>query len=240
MKKTVLISGGKRGIGKAIAQKLAADYQVYAPSSQEMNVSCQESIDEYFRHNKIKSVDILVNNAGVLIKKAFLEHSEEDWQKLLSINLMGIIKLSQKVIPMMQTKSWGRIVNISSISGIRAEAFASAYTASKFAVNGLSQSMALEFANDNITVNAICPGWVKTDMGLSYLFNNESKGLLEKYNASTADQALKDKETMLLGSVLQKRWIEAEEVAAMLSYLISEEAKAVTGQALTISAGLDL
>lgn len=220
----VLVTGGKRGIGKAIAELLSKNHQVFAPNSKELDVCSQESIDNYFAENNIEGqIDILVNNAGVHSKKSFLKHSDEDWQKVFAVNFFAAVKLCNKVIPDMQKKSYGRIINISSISGLEAEGSAAAYSASKSALNSLSQSLAIEFARDNITVNSICPGWVRTEMALKELGENPA-----------------EKEALILGSVLQKRWIEPSEIAHMVQYLISDEAKAITGQSMKITAGLDL
>lgn len=211
--KKVLVTGGTRGIGKAIAELLSANFEVYAPGSQEMDVANITAINDYLQD---KEIDILINNAGIYIGKDFMKYSEEDWQKIMDINLIGTVRVSQAVLPNMIKKNWGRIVNISSISGLEGEAYGSAYSASKFAMIGLTKSLAEELAKNNITVNAICPGWVRTDM---------TKNV---------------KEEMILGSVLQKRWIEPIEVAEMAKYLISDGAQAVTGQAMSITAGLDL
>lgn len=218
--KQVLITGGTRGIGKAIAELLAADYEIFAPGSKEMDISNPEAIDAYFKKHQLKP-DILINNAGVHITKPFIQHSETDWQKIFDINLHGAVRVSKAAVEHMQAKQWGRIINISSISGLEGEPNASAYSASKFALVGLTKSLASEFAKDKITINAVCPGWVKTDM-------------------TYQDDMSKEKEAMILGSVPQQRWIEPQEIAQMVKYLISEEAQAVTGQALSITAGLDL
>ena len=118
-------------------------------------------------------------------------------------------------------ESYSRIIFISSVSAYTGELYAPAYSASKAALIALGRSLALEFAKYKITVNSICPGWVKTDMALDQM--------------STED-VIKDS----LGATLQNRWIEPEEIAHAISYLLSEPAKGITGQQLNITAGLDI
>ncbi len=233
MPKKILVTGGKRGIGKAIADLLSANYEVLAPDSKELNVSDISSIENYLKDHQ--DIDILINNAGIHISKPFLDHSKEDWQDSFNVNFFGAVNITKLVLPHMQKKSWGRIINLSSICGLEACSAATAYSASKFALNGLTMNLAAEFFRNGITVNAICPGWVKTDMALKHLFNakDHSKGLKEKYNS----EAQSKKEAMMLGTA---KWIEPEEIAEQVKYLISDKAKSITGQTIKITAGLDL
>ena len=226
MKQTVIISGGKRGIGGATACLLSdSGYQVLNPDSKELDLRSDKSIEEYFakqlKPNKSSDVYGLVCNAGIHLSKPFLKHSIEEWQNIIDVNLTGTFRLCQKVLPYMLEAGRGRIAVISSVSGLMGEAFGAAYSASKAGLLGLTKSLALEFGNDNITVNAICPGWVHTDMSLAQL-NTPGR------------------EAAHLGATLQNRWIKAEEIAHLVKYLLSDEAKAITGQAINISAGLSL
>lgn len=224
--KKVLITGGSRGIGKAVAATLSLEgYEVYAPGSKELDVSNPDSIDKYFEENKITELDILVNNAGLYHSDHFSKHSFEDWRKVMDINLDGVFRVCKKAAPLLVKEQsnleHASIVNISSVSAY-GEMNAIAYTTSKSALIGFTRALALDLARDNITVNAICPGWVRTDMA------RESMG------------SSKENEERALGAVLQKRWIEPEEIAGLVKYLISDEAKAITGQSINIAAGLDL
>ena len=129
-------------------------------------------------------------------------------------------------------RNWGRIINISSISGKVAEAFGAAYSASKFAIIGLTQSMALEAAKHAITVNAICPGWVDTKMAGDQLSDDNYLSLTEQEPSQALEIARL--------SVPQMRFIAPEEVASLVVYLCSEQARGITGQAINICGGLSL
>ncbi len=230
-KKNVLISGGSRGIGKSAAYLLSrSDYQVLAPSSQELDQSSEKSVQDYFSQNfqdHEESLYGLIVNAGVYHSSCFEEYSFNDWQRVLDVNLNGAFHLVKAALPLLKTyvelnpESYSRIIFISSVSAYTGELYAPAYSASKAALIALAKSLALEFAKYKITVNSICPGWVKTDMALNQMPNEDS---------------VKDS----LGATLQNRWIEPEEIAHSISYLLSEPAKGITGQQLNITAGLDI
>jgi NAD(P)-dependent dehydrogenase (short-subunit alcohol dehydrogenase family) len=230
-KKNVLISGGSRGIGKSAAFLLSqSDYQVLAPSSQELDQSSEKSVQDYFSRNVQdyeESLYGLIVNAGVYHSSCFEEYSFNDWQRVLDVNLNGAFHLVKAALPLLKTyvelnpESYSRIIFISSVSAYTGELYAPAYSASKAALIALAKSLALEFAKYKITVNSICPGWVKTDMALNQMPNED---------------AIKNS----LGATLQNRWIEPEEIAYAISYLLSEPAKGITGQQLNITAGLDI
>ncbi|MFZ4085218.1 MAG: SDR family NAD(P)-dependent oxidoreductase [Vampirovibrionia bacterium] len=290
-KKNILISGGSRGIGKSAAYLLRqSDYQVLAPSSQELDQSSAKSVQDYFlrnfqghendenaekddenaeiedceqylegtAHNRTSSrlrrtndrsvlqvhedhednenAEIedceqslygLIVNAGVYHSSCFEEYCFNDWLRVLDVNLNGAFHLVKAALPLLKNyvelnpESYSRIIFISSVSAYAGELYAPAYSASKAALIALAKSLALEFAKYKITVNSICPGWVKTDMALNQMPNEDS---------------VKDS----LGATLQNRWIEPEEIAHAISYLLSEPAKGITGQQLNITAGLDI
>jgi 3-oxoacyl-[acyl-carrier protein] reductase len=230
-KKNVLISGGSRGIGKSAAYLLSrSDYKVLAPSSQELDQSSEKSVQDYFSRNVQdyeESLYGLIVNAGVYHSSCFEEYSFNDWQRVLDVNLNGAFHLVKAALPLLKTyvklnpESYSRIIFISSVSAYTGELYAPAYSASKAALIAFAKSLALEFAKYKITVNSICPGWVKTDMALNQMPNED---------------AIKNS----LGATLQNRWIEPEEIAHAISYLLSEPAKGITGQQLNITAGLDI
>lgn len=222
MKKKVLISGGSRGIGRATALFLEKnDFEVLAPSSKELNLRSNFSIDEFFKNNFSAKDPLyaLISNAGVFHSSSLEKYRDEDFEKLMEINLFGAFRLCRKALNFLKNSPESKIVFISSVSGLAGEAYASAYSASKAGLIGMAKSLALELATENIQVNAICPGWVKTDMSLSQL-NSEEK-IKNHLEAS-----------------LQNRWIEADEIASLINFLLSEKAKAITGQTINISAGL--
>ena len=218
-KKLVLITGGSRGIGKAIAKELASDYEVLAPSSKELDVRDSQSVSAYFeKYIKNKALYALISNAGIFADGAIENLAESSWLDVIDVNLNGAFRVTQKALPNLQKSPDSHIIYISSVSA-QGEAFASAYSASKAALNGLTKSLAYELGSDGINVNAIAPGWVETDMAKSILHTKT----LEKDN---------------LGATLQNRWIKPKEIGALCHYLLEKKAKAITGQILTIDAGL--
>ena len=219
--KKILISGGSRGIGKAISESLTDNYKVLGPSSAEMDVSSEKSVTDFLQNN-LNTEDSLygiVCNAGIFHSGNFENYSLENWNKIITTNLTGTFNLCHLGLPYLRKSPEARIVIISSISGISGEAFAPAYSASKAGLIGLAKSLALELAKFNITVNTIAPGWVKTDLALDQL---------------KSEDMIKDN----LGANLQNRWIEPEEIASLVKYLLSHEARAITGEVINISAGL--
>lgn len=217
----ILITGGSRGIGKACAELLKKEgYQVLAPNSKELDVGCDESVTKYFTANFKADTKLyaLICNAGIFHSDSLENHSIDDWEEVLNVNLTGTFRACKAALPYLRNSTNSNILMISSVSA-EGEAFAPAYTASKAGINGLCKSLAYELGSDGINVNAIAPGWVKTDMGTGILHTKE----LEKDN---------------LGATLQNRWIEPCEIAGLVKYLISPEARAITGQILTIDAGL--
>jgi 3-oxoacyl-[acyl-carrier protein] reductase len=220
MSKNILITGGSRGIGKAIAKQLEKDgYRVFAPSSKELNLRSTDSIAKYIEANlKNKSLYALISNAGIFESGALENTREEAWLNLIDVNLNGAFRVTKACLPLLKKSENSNIIYISSVSA-KGESFASAYSASKAALNGLTKALAYELGSDGVNVNAIAPGWVKTDMAKSILHTKN----LERDN---------------LGATIQNRWIKPREIADLVSYLIDKKAKAITGQILTIDAGL--
>ena len=251
-----LVTGGNRGIGKAIALTLAksgasvaicgrdnntldnALFELQQYSSSCRAYSCDISQEEGFCRmiaqvkSHLGNIDILINNAGQFISQSVSGHSYELWQKVINTNLNASMIASREVLSEMLKNNWGRIINISSISGKSGEINGSAYSASKFGLIGLTQSLALETAKYGITVNAVCPGWVETEMAN------------EQLNDRTWCQAVgvepSDSVDIARLSVPQMRFIETSEVSQLVLYLCSNAAKGITGQAINICGGLSL
>jgi len=221
MAKKVLITGGSRGIGQATAELLIqSGYQVLAPGSSELDVSNQESVDKFFAENftEDSSLYALICNAGVYHSAPLMEHSLEEWQKVIDVNLTGAFRLCKKSLPYLQAQQGAHIIMVSSVSA-EGEIYTPAYSASKAGMIGLMKSLTWELGKFGINVNAVAPGWVRTDMAQTILNTPEQ----EKNN---------------LGANVQNRWIEPSEIAHLIQYLISPSARAITGETITISAGL--
>ncbi len=189
------------------------------------------------------NVDILVNNAGIYGTDSI--GMEEDcgwdsgakssialWNKTLAVNLSAAFGLARLLAPQMVERRWGRIINISSISGQKAEVFGTAYSASKFGLIGITQSLALELARHGVTVNSVCPGWVATDMAQEQINDPQWCRLNDINPEESLDIARL--------SVPQMRLIQPEEVASLVGYLCTESARGITGQAINICGGLSI
>lgn len=230
-KKNILVTGASQGIGLAIAKHFAQNHNVYIVSRNEEKLKqlCEENnfagcfaLDLTKETTIDTEADILINNAGVYYYSPIEEMKEEDILNSIKLNTIAPYMLIKKMIPYMKKQKFGRIINIGSISGVMGEANASVYSMTKASLIGLTKSLALELAQDNITVNIINPGWVDTE-----LINNEN---LEK-------DFSKDE---ILETIPQRRFVTPEEIACACEFLISDKAKTVTGQSINICAGLSL
>jgi NAD(P)-dependent dehydrogenase (short-subunit alcohol dehydrogenase family) len=241
--KTALITGGGRGIGRAIALTLAqhgARVSVAARTREQVenvageigddaralvcDVSSSEEVAQMVADVK---PDILVNNAGIAESATLPNTTDELWHRHLAINLSGTFYCTRAALPAMLERGWGRIINIASIAAKAGAPYISAYAASKHGVLGLTRSVALEVAASGVTVNAICPGYVDTEM--------VSRGV-QQITAKTGRSAEEALDALKKMSP-QNRLVTAEEVAALALLLASEEGRGINGQGINIDGG---
>jgi len=231
--RTAFVTGASRGIGLACAHALAsagarvilaardaakleaASAAIPGSTWVTLDMSSQESIKEAF--TKVGPVDILVNNAAITKDGLALRMKKDDWDAVLSTNLTGAFLAIQQVLHGMMKERWGRIINISSIVGETGNPGQANYVASKAGLIGLTKSLAQEIASRNITVNAIAPGFIETDM-----------------TAALSDQLKQN----MLAHIPLKRFGKPEDVAAAVKFLASEEAGYITGAVLNVNGGM--
>lgn len=231
----ILVTGASRGIGKTIAKSLQSYGNVYVTARNEeklkefgnemyfvCDLSKEEDLLKLGDFIQEKKIDILVNNAGEYTYCGIEDTEISKLNEILSINLKAPIYLMHSAVPHMKENRFGRIINIGSISGVMGEAYASMYSATKAGLIGLSKATGLELAEFGITVNTINPGWVDTELGKSSIEDSEFS------------------EEEILESIPQRRFVKPEEIAGLVKYLISEEAKGITGQSINICAGLSV
>lgn len=229
----ILVTGASKGIGNAIAKELQSVGEVFVTGRNEQALAAcnakgfcvcdlSKDINNLAKFIEENNIDVLINNAGEYIYGGLETLNTTDIQRLYQTNLVAPAYLISKAIPHMKGQRWGRIINIGSISGVMGEAYASIYSSSKAGLIGLTKALALELAEYEVTVNTINPGWVETELG-----NNS----IEESDFS------KDE---ILQCIPQKRFVKPEEVAKLCKYLISEDAKGITGQSINLCAGLSV
>lgn len=236
-----IVTGGGQGIGKEICLKLAknrAKVVIFDVNEESFNKTVEEiraiegevlafkvDVTKYEKVkkavncviDKYKEIDILVNNAGIARDGLLLRMKEENWHKVLDVNLTGVFNCLKAVIRPMMKQRYGKIVNISSIIGLRGNIGQANYSAAKAGIIGLTKSAARELGRYGITVNAVAPGFIDTPM---------TRKLEKKFIDRTVSQ------------IPLARIGKAEEVASLVTYLISEEAGYITGEVIRIDGGM--
>lgn len=250
--KIAIVTGGESGIGRGIALAFAREGAdvVIAGLNRQKGSAVVRDIESLGRKGlfvttdvtdsgqvsgmvgetlkQFKKIDILVNNAGVQKVGSILDLTEDDWDKVVDTNLKGTFLCTKAVLGGMIENKWGRIVNVSSVHGKIASAFKAPYVAAKHGVLGLTKVTALETAPQGITANAICPGYVDTELVRMQIPDQA------KTHGMTEEEVT---EKVFLSEVPQKRFISVEEVAALAVFLASDPARGITGEAFGIDGG---
>ena len=233
--KTALVTGASRGIGRAIALEFKEKvYSVIGTATSEtgaaelndigiqgyvLDLNSHVSIDSFWQklEDNNQNISLLVNNAGITRDNIVLRMSDEEWSDIMNVHLYGTFQLCKRSLKMMLKSKWGRIINISSASASIGNRGQSNYAAAKAGVEAFTKSLAKEVGKRDITINAVAPGFITTDM------TENNDGVNEDY---------------LIKEIPLGRFGEPAEVANLVTFLCSEEASYITGQTIHINGGL--
>ena len=233
--KKVFITGASRGIGNAIAKSLLEENYIVigtATTSEGVEQLIEEGILGYKLElgdlerintswekipNENLDIDILINNAGFTRDNLILRMSEDEWNEVMNVHLNAIFRITKRLLKPMLKKRWGRIINLSSTSAVLGNKGQANYAAAKAGIEAFSRSLASEVGTRGITVNAVAPGFIKTDM------TESNKGVSEEE---------------LIKQIPLGRFGESTEIAHLVNFLCSEESSYITGQTIHINGGL--
>lgn len=249
--RSAVVTGGGRGIGEAVARRLAAAGvavllaartraqvdavadSIRAAGGRAWPATCDVA-DETSVHDladaareHLGAVDILVNNAGLSASSPLHRTTLEEWNRLIAVNATGAFLCTRALLPAMLERGWGRVVNVASVAGLHGARYIAAYTASKHALVGLTRATAAEVAGRGVTVNAVCPGYVDTSM------TDDSVARI----AARTGRSEAEARTAILALSPAGRLLTPEEVADAVLYLCGEQAANVHGHALVIDGG---
>lgn len=252
--KTALVTGSTSGIGLGIAEALAGKGMNIVLNGLEPadEVEAQRARLEGISGGKVMyssanlmdpaairtlmdeaatlsgGVDILVNNAGMQYVSPVEDFPDDKWEAIMSLNLSAAFYTSKAVVPHMKKQQWGRIINIASAHGLVASPFKSAYVAAKHGLLGLTKTLALELAEQGVTANAICPGYVWTPLV------EKQVPATAKARGMTEEQVIND---VMLAAQPNKQFATIEQIAALAMYLCSDDATGITGASLPVDGG---
>lgn len=242
-KRIALVTGASRGIGRACAKQLAlSGHHVVLAARQldrleeaaaeirdsggeatvlALDLGETASIESTLKAlvAEVGTVDVLVNNAGITKDMLAMRMKLDDWEEVIRVNLTSAFLVSQVLMQPMIKSRWGRIINLSSVVAQTGNAGQANYVASKAGLIGLTKTLALELASRNITVNAVAPGFIETDM------------------TAVLNEQIKEK---LLGLIPAKRFGSAEDIAGVVNFLASDAASYITGQTIGVNGGMSL
>ena len=239
--KVAIITGSARGIGKATALRFAQEGAMVVVNDVDLeeakevvsqinsqqekavavkaDVSDEKEVEKMVEvvYSKFGRIDILVNNAGIIKRGSIEDHSYEDWDKVIAVNLRGTYNCAKAVVPIMKNQRYGKIINVSSVAGKVGDiASAPSYGSSKGAINALTKSLARELAEYGICVNAVAPHAIETEMSSEWP---------------------EEKRREIIAQIPLKRLGRPEEVAAAILFLASDEASFITGEILDVNGG---
>ena len=216
--KVIAGCGPTRDHAKWIAEQAALGFTFYASVG---NVGNWDSTVEAFTKAKAEhgSIDVLINNAGITKDRMFLKMTRDDWDAVIETNLNSMFNVTKQVVGDMVEKGWGRIINISSVNGVKGQAGQTNYSAAKAGMHGFSMALAQELATKGVTVNTVSPGYIGTDM------------------VKAIRQEVLDK---IIGTVPVKRLGEPGEIASIIAWLASDEGGYATGAEFSVNGGLHM